>query len=191
MSTSSDSPHVTRISGPIITASGLAAAQMYEVVRVGASGLIGEVVKLNHGQATIQVYEDTTLLAPGAPVQLTGAPLSVLLGPGLIGNIYDGIQRPLPGIQAQSGAWIRRGEKVAPLDTERRWHFVPVLRAGADVEPGQVIGTVAETPLVEHRILVPPELAGTLRHVAPEGDYTLLTRLDFFSEPPPIAPVEH
>ncbi|NLF23202.1 MAG: V-type ATP synthase subunit A [Lentisphaerae bacterium] len=174
MSTSSDSPHVTRISGPIITASGLAAAQMYEVVRVGASGLIGEVVKLNHGQATIQVYEDTTLLAPGAPVQLTGAPLSVLLGPGLIGNIYDGIQRPLPGIQAQSGAWIRRGEKVAPLDTERRWHFVPVLRAGADVEPGQVIGTVAETPLVEHRILVPPELAGTLRHVAPEGDYTLL-----------------
>jgi V/A-type H+-transporting ATPase subunit A len=174
MSAASDSPRVTRISGPIVTASGLAAAQMYEVVRVGASGLIGEVVKLNHGQATIQVYEDTTLLAPGAPVQLTGAPLSVLLGPGLIGNIYDGIQRPLPGIQAQSGAWIRCGEKVAPLDTERRWHFVPVLRAGAAVEPGQVIGTVAETPLVEHRILVPPDITGTLRHLAPEGDYTLL-----------------
>ena len=115
------SPVVTRISGPIVLARGMAAAQMYEVVHVGAEGLTGEVVKLDGDQATIQVYEDTTLLAPGAPVRLTGAPLSVLLGPGLIGGIFDGMQRPLPGIQAQSGAWIRRGEKVAPLDLARRW----------------------------------------------------------------------
>jgi len=168
-----DTPVVTRISGPIITARGMAAAQMYEVVQVGAEGLTGEVVKLDGDQATIQVYEDTTLLAPGAPVRLTGAPLSVLLGPGLIGNIYDGIQRPLPGIAAQSGAWIRRGEKVAPLDLARRWPFVPALAAGAEVAGGAVIGTVAETPLVEHRILVPPGLAGRLRSVAPAGDYTL------------------
>ena len=166
-------PVVTRISGPIVTARGMAAAQMYEVVHVGAEGLTGEVVKLDGDQATIQVYEDTTLLAPGAPVRLTGAPLSVLLGPGLIGGIFDGIQRPLPGIQAQSGAWIRRGEKVAPLDPARRWRFVPALVAGAEVAGGTVIGTVAETALVEHRILVPPGLAGRLRSVAPEGDYTL------------------
>ena len=146
---------------------------MYEVVHVGADGLTGEVVKLDGDQATIQVYEDTTLLAPGAPVRLTGAPLSVLLGPGLIGGIFDGIQRPLPGIQAQSGAWIRRGEKVAPLDLARRWRFVPALVAGAEVAGGAVIGAVAETALVEHRILVPPGLAGRLRSVAPEGDYTL------------------
>ena len=167
------SPVVTRISGPIVLARGMAAAQMYEVVHVGAEGLTGEVVKLDGDQATIQVYEDTTLLAPGAPVRLTGAPLSVLLGPGLIGGIFDGIQRPLPGIQAQSGAWIRRGEKVAPLDLARRWRFVPALVAGAEVAGGAVIGAVAETALVEHRILVPPGLAGRLRSVAPEGDYTL------------------
>ena len=166
-------PVVTRISGPIVIARGMAAAQMYEVVHVGAEGLTGEVVKLDGDQATIQVYEDTTLLAPGAPVRLTGAPLSVLLGPGLIGGIFDGIQRPLPGIQAQSGAWIRRGEKVAPLDPARRWRFVPALVAGAEVAGGTVIGTVAETALVEHRILVPPGLAGRLRSMAPEGDYTL------------------
>ncbi len=167
------SSRVTRVSGPIVTASGMAAAQMYEVVRVGADGLIGEVVRLSGEYATIQVYEDTTLLAPGAPVELTGSPLSVLLGPGLIGNIYDGIQRPLPGIQAQSGAWIRRGEKVAPLDLAKRWHFVPAVTAGAEVRAGQVIGTVAETALVEHRILIPPAVSGTLKTIVPAGDYTL------------------
>ncbi len=110
-------PVVTRISGPTVTASGMAGAQMYEVVQVGELGLVGEVVRLIGDRATIQVYEDTTMLKPGAPVRCTGAPLSVWLGPGLIGNIYDGIQRPLPGIQAHSGAWIRRGEKV---DAARR-----------------------------------------------------------------------
>ena len=118
-------PVATRISGPIITAKGMGAAQMYEVVQVGSLGLVGEVVRVIGDLATIQVYEDTTMLKPGADVECTGAPLSVSLGPGLLGNIYDGIQRPLPGIQARSGAWIRRGEKVDSLDTEKRWTFEP------------------------------------------------------------------
>ena len=126
-------PKVIRVSGPIVTADGMERAEMYEVVLVGSLGLVGEVVRLVRDRATIQVYEDTTMLKPGAPVQCTGAPLSVWLGPGLVGNIYDGIQRPLPGIQAKSGAWIRRGEKVDPLDTTRLWTFEPLIGAGESV----------------------------------------------------------
>jgi V/A-type H+/Na+-transporting ATPase subunit A len=166
-------PMVTRISGPIVTATGMASAQMYEVVQVGELGLVGEVVRLLGQRATIQVYEDTTLLEPGAPVQRTGAPLSVWLGPGLVGSIYDGIQRPLPGIQARSGAWIRRGEKVEPLDAGRRWSFEPVVRPGQKVTAGQVIGQVPETPLVQHRVLVPPDLSGVVRSVVAKGEYTI------------------
>ncbi|HEY3353130.1 MAG TPA: V-type ATP synthase subunit A [Polyangia bacterium] len=164
---------VARVSGPIVTATGLAGAQMYEVVHVGDLGLVGEVVRLVGDRATIQVYEDTTMLKPGAAVRPTGAPLSVWLGPGLVGNIYDGIQRPLPGIQARSGAWIRRGEQVDPLDVARRWPFVPLLAPGAAVSGGEALGQVAETPLVQHRILVPPGLCGTVRAVAAPGDYTV------------------
>ncbi len=164
---------VTRISGPIVTAQGMQAAQMYEVVHVGDLGLVGEVVKLTGDRATIQVYEDTTMLKPGAPVRGTGAPLSVWLGPGLVGNIYDGIQRPLPGIQAHSGAWIRRGEKVDPLDTKVRWPFVPLLRRGDAASPGQAIGHVQETALVTHRVMVPPDLKGTVQWVAERGQYSV------------------
>src|SRR5512135_3451118 len=146
-----------RISGPIVTAVGMESAQMYEVVQVGSMGLVGEVVRLVGDRATIQVYEDTTMVKPGAPVVRTGAPLSVWRGPGLVGNIYDGIQRPLPGIQARSGAWIRRGEKVEPLDTGKRWPFEPLVSKGDRVLPGQALGRVPETPLVSHRILVPPD----------------------------------
>ena len=115
-------------------------AKMYEVVHVGELGLVGEVVRLVGDRATIQVYEDTTMLKPGAAVRGTGVPLSVWLGPGLVGNIYDGIQRPLPGIQARSGAWIRRGEKVDPLDTTKRWAFEPLVGVGDVVHAGQAIG---------------------------------------------------
>lgn len=170
-------PVAIRISGPIVTAVGMHSAQMYEVVQVGSMGLVGEVVRLVHDRATIQVYEDTTMLKPGAPVERTGAPLSVWLGPGLVGNIYDGIQRPLPGIQARSGAWIRRGEKVEPLDTATPWAFRPLIEAGKDVTPGQIIGEVPETPLVIHRIMVPPEISGTVEWIADKGEYTLRDKI--------------
>jgi len=164
---------VTRISGPIVTAIGMSQAQMYEVIRVGDLGLVGEIVRLVGDQATIQVYEDTTMLKPGSPVRCTGAPLSVWLGPGLVGNIYDGIQRPLPGIQAHSGAWIRRGEKVDPLDPARRWEFKPLVHAGEAVVAGQAIGHIAETPLIEHRIMVPPGMSGMVVSIVDVGQYTL------------------
>ncbi len=167
-------PIVTRINGPIVTADGMGGAQMYEVVQVGELGLVGEVIRLVGERATIQVYEDTTMLKPGAAVRGTGAPLSVWLGPGLVGNIYDGIQRPLPVIQARSGAWIRRGEKVDPLDTTKRWAFEPLLATGAAVQPGQALGQVQETPLVRHKIMLPPDVAGTLHSIVAPGEYTLL-----------------
>jgi V/A-type H+-transporting ATPase subunit A len=168
-----DQPVAVRISGPIVTAVGMQAAQMYEVVQVGSMGLVGEVVRLVGDRATIQVYEDTTMVKPGAPVVRTGAPLSVWLGPGLVGNIYDGIQRPLPGIQAHSGAWIRRGEKVDPLDITRAWTFEPAVKPGDTVNGGRTIGEVAETPLVRHRIMVPPGISGTVQSIAGKGEYTL------------------
>ncbi len=166
-------PVAVRISGPIVTAVGMRAAQMYEVVQVGSMGLVGEVVRLVGDHATIQVYEDTTMVKPGAPVVRTGAPLSVWLGPGLVGNIYDGIQRPLPGIQARSGAWIRRGEKVDPLDTAKPWTFEPTVKPGDAVNQGQTIGEVAETPLVRHKIMVPPGVSGTVQSIVDKGEYTL------------------
>ncbi len=172
MTTATDSV-VTRISGPTVTASGMAGAQMYEVVQVGELGLVGEVVRLVGDHATIQVYEDTTLLKPGAPVRCTGAPLSVWLGPGLIGNIYDGIQRPLPGIQVHSGAWIRRGEKVEPLDAAKKWRFTPRVNTGDRVVAGQAIGEVAETELVQHRILVPPGIGGKILSIVAKAEFAL------------------
>jgi V/A-type H+-transporting ATPase subunit A len=170
---STTGPLVTRISGPIVIATGMGGAQMYEVVHVGELGLVGEVVRLVGDRATIQVYEDTTMLKPGAIVRGTGAPLSVWLGPGLVGNIYDGIQRPLPSIQERSGAWIRRGEKVDPLDTQKRWAFEPLLIPGAAAQPGQALGQVQETPLVRHKILIPPDIVGTVKSVVAKGEYVL------------------
>jgi V/A-type H+-transporting ATPase subunit A len=164
---------IIRVSGPIVRASGLADAVMYEVVEVSPLRLIGEVIRLEGDEATIQVYEDTTGVRPGQPVFRTGSPLSLSLGPGLLGNIYDGVQRPLPAIAAESGAYIKRGEKVPPLPPEKRWHFVPVAEKGTSVEPGTVLGTVQETQTIEHRVLCPPGVSGTLAHVIAEGDYTI------------------
>jgi len=171
--TAATNPIVTRINGPTVTAGGMAGAQMYEVVQVGELGLVGEVVRLMGDRATIQVYEDTTMLKPGAPIQRTGQPLSVWLGPGLVGNIYDGIQRPLPGIQAHSGAWIRRGEKMPALDLEKRWPFEPCVQPGETLAAGQAIGHVAETPLVKHHVMVPPDVSGKVNFIVSKGDYNL------------------
>lgn len=164
---------VTAVSGPVVTADGMAGAGMYEVVRVGDLGLVGEVVRQSGDLATVQVYEDTTMLGPGAPVERTGAPLSIWLGPGLIGNIFDGVQRPLPELKRISGAWIRRGDRADPLELSRRWEFEPLLQAGQEVSPGQVIGLVKETPLVTHKVLVPPGVKGTAVSAAAAGNYAL------------------
>jgi len=170
-------PVITRVSGPIVVAIGMRGAGMYEVVEVGEMGLVGEVVRIIEDRATIQVYEDTSMLKPGAPVRRTHAPLSVSLGPGLIGNIYDGIQRPLPAIQARSGAWIRRGEKVPALDVAKPWPFEPRAAAGRRVAGGDCLGEVAETPLVKHRVMVPPGLSGNLKWLAGKGEYTLADKI--------------
>jgi V/A-type H+/Na+-transporting ATPase subunit A len=172
-SVGSGRPVVSRVSGPIVAASGMLGAAMYEVVEVGEERLVGEVVRLSGDLATIQVYENTNMLKPGSPVRRTGAPLSLQLGPGLIGNIYDGIQRSLPGMHAGSGAWIVRGEKVPPLDDSKQWTFQPVAAVGQTVAGGQVLGEVPETALVQHRILVPPGVSGTLQSLAPAGQYTI------------------
>lgn len=174
---------VTRISGPVVTATGLIGARMYEVVHVGELGLVGEIVRLTGEHATIQVYENTTMLKPGAPVYSTGAPLSVWLGPGLIGNIYDGIQRPLPAIKTHHGAWVERGEKADPLERSSRWAFEPAISPGESVGPGQTIGFVPETPLVRHRIMVPPDLSGIVRSVVGHGVYELTAPVAVIDSP--------
>jgi V/A-type H+-transporting ATPase subunit A len=164
---------IVRVNGPIVTAEGMMDAAMYEVVEVGEMRLIGEVIRLEGDSAVMQVYENTAGLKPGAPVHRTGSPLSLMLGPGLIGNVYDGIQRPLRAISEKSGAYIRRGEKVSPLDVARRWHFKPTVAAGDRVEAGQIVGTVRETGPVEHRVLVPPGVSGVVKDFAGEGDFTV------------------
>jgi len=166
---------VRRVNGPVIEADGITDAQMLELVRVGESRLVGEVLKLSGTRAVIQVYEDTTGLAPRANVYGTGMPLSLELGPGLIGSIYDGIQRPLEALRALSGHYIESGITAEPLDRTRSWHFVPdpTLVPGTEISGGRILGTVQETTRVEHRVLVPPDVSGFLESAAAEGEYTV------------------
>ncbi len=222
---------VQRVNGPVIEARDISDAMMMELVHVGEVGLVGELIKLAGTQATIQVYEDTTGIAPGDPIYGSGMPLSVELGPGLIGQIYDGIQRPLERLKDTSGSFIERGEELPALDRDKKWHFVPGgqtgkagsaggggeeasssgssgdgasssvkgageteinggsgstaseqdtaeppvpnLKAGDEVKGGRILGVVRESERVEHRIIVPPRLSGTLKSLAPEGDYTV------------------
>ncbi len=164
---------IVKVSGPLVVAEGMENANMADVVRVGQQRLIGEILNMTGGRASIQVYEETSGLGPGARVDTTGAPLSVELGPGLIENIYDGIQRPLEEIMKKSGANLARGVEVPALDPDKLWHFVPVAKPGDKVRGGDVIGTVQETPVVLHKIMVPVKLSGTLTTVLPEGDYTI------------------
>ncbi|MCS7140878.1 MAG: V-type ATP synthase subunit A [Candidatus Nitrosocaldus sp.] len=162
------------ISGPAVKADGMSEAKMYETVYVGESRLIGEVIRLTGDTAFIQVYESTSGLRPGEPVMGTGNPLSVLLGPGMIGRIYDGIQRPLDDIAKQSGAFISRGIAVDPVDKRRRYRFVPTVKVGDEVEPGSKLGEVNETQLIKHHIMLPPDSpGGRVVAVEKEGEYDL------------------
>ncbi len=164
---------ISRINGPVITAEGISNAMMMELVHAGESRLVGEVVKLRDEQAIIQVYEDTTGVKPGEPIYGSGLPLSVELGPGLIGNIYDGIQRPLVQIKEKTGVFIDRGVDIPALNREKIWHFIPTVKTGETLEQGQIIGTVAESQRIEHRILVPPGIRGVLSRIVEEGEYTV------------------
>ncbi len=164
---------IIRVAGPVVVADGMKGSEMYEVVRVGEEGLIGEIIGLYGDTATIQVYEETSGIRPGEKVERTGAPLSVMLGPGIISQIYDGIQRPLPQIMEIMGDFIKRGASASPLDTKKKWHFVPKVRVGDKVLGGDVLGTVQETKIVEHRIMVPPGKEGKIEWIAEEGDYTI------------------
>jgi V/A-type H+/Na+-transporting ATPase subunit A len=162
------------VSGPAVRADGMASAKMYETVTVGDSKLIGEVLRLTGDVAFIQVYESTSGLKPGEPVVGTGQPLSVLLGPGIIGRIYDGIQRPLDEIAQKSGAFISRGVITTPVDMKRKYKFKPTLKKGDEIGAGDILGTVDETPLLTHSILVPPDFkGGKLIDISSEGEYDL------------------
>ncbi|OYT60593.1 V-type ATP synthase subunit A, partial [Euryarchaeota archaeon ex4484_178] len=136
---------IIRVAGPVVVANGMKGSEMYEVVKVGEEGLIGEIIGLYGDTATIQVYEETSGIRPGEPVERTGAPLSVLLGPGIISQIYDGIQRPLPEIKEKTGDFIKRGATAPPLNVNKKWHFVPKVKVGDEVRGGDILGVVQET----------------------------------------------
>jgi V/A-type H+/Na+-transporting ATPase subunit A len=162
------------VSGPAVKADGMSSAKMYETVEVGDTKLIGEVIRLTGDIAFVQVYESTSGLRPGEPVVGTGQPLSVFLGPGIIGKIYDGIQRPLDDIAQKSGAFIGRGIATTPVDMKKKYNFIPSLKKGDSIEGGSIIGTVEETPLVTHSILIPPNYeGGVITEIVGEGEYDL------------------
>ncbi|MCM1534090.1 MAG: V-type ATP synthase subunit A [Corallococcus sp.] len=164
---------IIKVSGPLIVAENLADIEMYDVVKVSDKKLIGEVIELRGDKASIQVYEETSGLTIGDEVISTGAPLSVELGPGLIESIFDGIQRPLNVLMERSGSRIGRGIEVNSLDRKKAWHFVPTVKVGDEVCSGDVLGTVQETKVVLHKIMVPYGIKGKVESVAKEGDYTL------------------
>ena len=165
---------VIRIAGPVVEAKGMAQAVMHELVEVGKEGLIGEIIRLEGERATIQVYQNTSGLKLNEPVLGTGNPLSVELAPGLVGNVFDGIQRPLEVLKTLTGPFIKQVHGVSPLSTDKKWAFIPKATVGNKLASGDVIGTVAETDLVEHRILVPPTMQGKLVQIAPQGNYTII-----------------
>lgn len=156
---------ILKVAGPLIVASGMADARMYDVVRVSNKRLVGEIIELRGDLASIQVYEDTSGIGPGEPVESSGAPLSVELGPGLIESIFDGIQRPLVSIREQSGERIARGIDVSSLNREKEWGFLPKALVGEFVSAGDIIGTVQETVIIEHRIMVPVGVSGTIEWI--------------------------
>ena len=161
------------INGPVVTVLKTKAFSMMEMVYVGEKKLVGEVITVTDELTTIQVYEETTGLKPGDPVVGTGAPMNVLLGPGIITNIFDGIERPLQAIAKESGAFISRGVSVPSLDTEKEWDVTLKIKTGDRLNPGDIYATLPETPVIEHRLLVPPNISGKVKRVARNGKYKL------------------
>lgn len=180
---------VARVTGPVVEARDMAGARMYDVVRVGEAGLFGEIIRLERGRAIIQVYEETSGLAVGEPVSSTERPLMVQLGPGLLGSIFDGTQRPLPLIGAKYGEFIQAGVEAAPLDAQRRWHFVPCRTPGESVSGGDTLGEVRETSAIVHRVMVPPEGGGELASLD-EGDYALDEPVGRYADGRPVLLVQ-
>ncbi|PIO23896.1 hypothetical protein AB205_0008790 [Aquarana catesbeiana] len=164
------------VSGPVVTAAQMSGAAMYELVRVGHSELVGEIIRLEGDLATIQVYEETSGVSVGDPVLRTGKPLSVELGPGIMGNIFDGIQRPLKDISDMTKSiYIPRGINVTALSRDIKWEFIPDknIRAGSHLTGGDIYGSVTENSLIKHKIMVPPRSRGTVTYVAPPGNYDI------------------
>ena len=161
------------INGPVVTVKDTDSFEMMEMVHVGKQNLVGEIIGITDKLTTIQVYEETTGLKPGDPVSGTGAPMNVLLGPGILDNIFDGIERPLKAIEEQSGAFISRGASVSSLDTEKLWNVTMKIKVGDKLEGGQIYATLPETPIIEHRLMVHPDLSGVVKEVKPDGEYKI------------------
>lgn len=164
---------IIKIAGPVIVGSGMKGTQMHEMVKVGNDKLIGEIIELEGDTATIQVYEETAGMKPGEPIESTGGPLSVELGPGIIGSIFDGIQRPLEKIKVLTGDYLQRGISVPSLNKDKKWTFKPTLTAGTQVKGGDVIGEVQETSAILQKIMIPPKVEGKLISIVSEGQYTV------------------
>lgn len=163
---------IIKVSGPLVVASGMEDANVYDVVEVSKDKLIGEVIEMRGDKASIQVYEETTGIGPGDEVYTTGAPLSVELGPGMIEQMFDGIQRPLVGLRDEAGDFLKRGVTVNPLNREKKWEFKKVAKVGDSVEAGDILGTVEETPVVTHKIMVPNGVKGKIKEIK-EGSFTV------------------
>lgn len=176
---------IIQVTGPVVLAANMRGSRMYELVRVGDWNLIGEIIELEDDLATIQVYEETSGIKPGESVKGTGMSLSVELAPGLLGRIYDGIQRPLVMIQEQAGDYIKRGIEVPSIRRDVKWDFTPVVSVGDQVIPGDVLGSVPETKTIVHKILVPPGISGRVIKIAPAGPYTiedLIAKVETYDE---------
>ena len=167
---------VYSVNGPVVTVKGGRGLAMQDMVYVGKSRLIGEVVGIERDHATVQVYESTTGLAPGEPVEQTGAPLTLELGPGLLGGIFDGIARPLKAIQEKGGAFIPAGLDIPSLDEKTKWDVQVLVKKREQVQPGQIIAQCDEKGSIMHKIMVPPTLSGEIVEVSPDGAYTVRDR---------------
>jgi V/A-type H+-transporting ATPase subunit A len=166
------SAHVVRVAGPVVGAVGLQDIRLHDVVHVGTAGLVGEVIRIAGDLSTLQVYEDTSGIQVGDPVVSTGQPLVAQLGPGLIQSVYDGLQRPLEIIASQTGTFIARGVSASPLSEERAWPFTPTVQVGDTVQPGDILGTIPESKMIEHRIMVPPDLQGKVTDIR-QGEFKI------------------